>query len=277
MSIYEFQQLVGQEHIPILEGSLLMVKNIVEPTLKLSRWVAEIDSLALSAAEQIADIKRPEDKIVSLANWLFGPQGAGFTGNRRFYGDPRNSFLNQVIERKLGIPITLSIICLETAARLGIPLMGIGLPGHFLVGGYIEGKELPILIDPFNQGKSLTIEECSKLVFHTTGYQGDFQTEWLQPTPPKMILIRVLNNLRVAFMRQEDWKASILVFQHLQLLEPHQATHYRDEGLVHYHIQHYHQTSVLLEKYLALEPNAKDVDLIKTMVGQRLTQWARLN
>ncbi|MFT7586167.1 MAG: regulator of sirC expression with transglutaminase-like and TPR domain [Cellvibrionaceae bacterium] len=277
MSVSYFQQLVKQEPVPLLEASLLLVKNIVDPGLDLNKWIAEIDSLAREAAGHIADFDTEEDRMLMLATWLFGPHGAGFSGNRRHYGDPRNSFLNEVLERKLGIPISLSIIYLETAERLGISLTGIGLPGHFVVGGIIKKGKPPILIDPFNHGKRLTLEDCTQLISQTTGYRGVFQAEWLQPTSSQMILIRVLNNLRIAFMRQENWQSAILVFKHLQILQPKQTTYYRDEGLIHYHIQQYHQSSILLEKYLELDPNAKDLDMIKKMVGEQLTRWARLN
>ena len=277
MSISRFRRLVNQKKFSLFEAALLLVRNIVDPNLDMERWTAEIDSLAMTAADHIIDADSAEDKILVLAEWLFGPDGAGFKGNRRHYGDPRNSFMNEVLDRRLGIPITLSIILMETAERLGIELTGIGLPGHFVVGGYIQNNSLPILIDPFNQGRQLTLEDCTQLISQTTGYRGTFQEEWLEPTSPQLILIRVLNNLRIAFMRQESWQPAILVFKHLQVLQPEQATHYRDEGLIHYHIQQFHQAAILLEKYLELESNPKDIDLIKSMVGENLTNWARLN
>ena len=277
MSISYFRRLVDRKEFSLFEASLLLVKNIVDPDLDLEKWSAEIDTLATYAADHISEVHGIEDKILLLADWLFGPDGAGFKGNRRYYGDPRNSFLNEVIDRRLGIPITLSIIFMETAERLGISLTGVGLPGHFVVGGYVQEGDPPILIDPFNQGKHLTLDDCSQLISQTTGYRGAFREEWLEPTPPKLILIRVLNNLRIAFMRQESWQNAISVFKHLQILQPEQATHYRDEGLIHYHIKQFHQAAILLEKYLELEPNPKDIDLIKSMVGEKLTDWARLN
>ena len=281
MSIPKFQKIVKHHPVPLLEASLLLVKNIVDPSLDIDYWVLEMDSLAQKATTCLAGIESHEESVATLSDWLFGMEGAGFKGNKRHYGDPRNSFINEVLQRKLGIPITLSVILIETADRLGISLFGIGLPGHFVVGGYADEdryrKNRPILIDPFNHGKQLSLEECSQLIAHTTGYKGPFQEGWLQPTPTIMILIRMLNNLRIAFMRQENWEMAILVFKHLQILQPKQATHYRDEGLIHYHIQQYRQSSVSLEKYFELEPNAKDIGMIKTMVGEQLTRWAQLN
>ncbi|MFK7803711.1 MAG: SirB1 family protein [Anaerolineae bacterium] len=278
MSLSRFHQLINQDHPPLLEASLLLVKNIVDSTLDIEQWTAAIDDLAADASEHVSVADDVATQALDLADWLFGTAGAGFQGNRRHYGDPRNSFINQVVERKLGIPITLSIILIETAARLEIPLVGIGLPGHFVVGSQqVEVDGWPLLIDPFNHGKQLKRDDCAQLIAQTSGFQGQFQEEWLQPTSSKYILIRVLNNLRIAFMRQEDWASAILSFKHLQILDPEQASHYRDEGLVHYHIKQYLQASTLLEKYSELEPEAKDIDMIKSMVSEQLTKWAKLN
>lgn len=277
MSIAHFRQLVAQENFSLLEASLWLAKNIVEPDLDFERWEIMIDSLAHEAADHIDEAGDTEAKILRLANWLFGPSGAKFRGDRQYYGDPKNSFLNNVLEQRLGIPITLSIVLLETAARLGIQLTGVGLPGHFVVGGYIHDNRPPLLIDPFNQGRQLTIEDCTQLIAQTTGYRGVFQKEWLEPTPPRMILVRVLNNLKIAFMRQENWPFTIAVFKHLQILQPWQPAHYRDEGLIHYHIKQFRQAVMVLEKYLELEPEPADLDLIRSMVDEHLADWVRLN
>ncbi len=279
MSIQKFRFLVENDQIPLLESSLLMVKNIVDPTLEINTWVSEMDDLAKAAAESIDQYAETQNQMHALTNWLFNPQssGAGFTGNRKQYGDPRNSYLHEVLKRGLGIPISLSVVCIEVGKRLSLNFEGIGLPGHFVVGGYINQTSPPLLFDPFNSGKHLTQDECAKLVAHTTGYFGTFQEEWLQPTSTKMILVRMLNNLRVAFMRQEHWHESIEVIRHLRILQPAVPTLERDEGLIHYHVKNFPEASMLLESYLSQSPEADDVELIKTTIGGDLDAWAKLN
>ncbi|MEM8858920.1 MAG: tetratricopeptide repeat protein [Chloroflexota bacterium] len=279
MSMIKFQQLIRRRKIPLLETALVLDKNIYEPNLDIQEWIFVVDDLAEDALKVLGPISNKVEGVLNLGEWLFGPDpdGGGFKGNRRQYGDPRNSYMHEVLQRRLGIPISLSIIFIEVASRLDLQLSGIGLPGHFVVGGKIDGSSFPILLDPFNNGVRLSMQDCAALVAQTTGFSGRFEEEWLEPISSKLTIIRVLNNLRVAYMRVEDWDHSIKVIKHLQLLQPENGSHFRDEGLIHYHLGKFHQASTLLEKYLELEPNAQDIDLIKRTIGEKMTQWVRLN
>lgn len=274
-----FRQLIRRKQIPLLETALIVDQNIYAPDLDIQSWIFKVDDIAYEAFAALDHLTQPAERIIGLANWLFGPDpdGARFKGNRQKYGDPRNSYIHKVIQRRLGIPISLSIIFIEVGARLGLNLSGVGLPGHFVVGGYIEESSLPILLDPFNNGVKLTMQDCAALVAQTTGYTGQFEEAWLEPISTKLIIIRMLNNLRIAYMRVEDWDRSINVINHLQLIQPENGSHFRDAGLINYHVGRFHQASLLLEKYLELEPQANDVDLIKTTIGDKMNQWVRLN
>lgn len=256
-----------------------MVANIADPTLEMGEWVRQIDSISEEAKGYLNNFYTAEERLSALPKWLFDPKmgGPGFSGNRKQYGDPRNSYINEVLTRRLGIPITLSIICIEVAKRLSMHFEGIGLPGHFVVGGFLGGEKLPILFDPFNQGQIISQDECAKLVSHTTGYIGKFEESWLEPTSHKLILIRMLNNLRVGFMRLEQWSQAIDVIRHLRILQPDLPAHLRDEGLIQFHIQNYWESSLLLEEYLSAKPDADDVGLIKSTVSQLFEQHAKLN
>lgn len=279
MSMDKFRQLITPQRIPLLETALVIDKNIYAPDLNVQNWVYRVDDMADDAFKMLEHLEQPAEKIVGLAHWLFGPDpdGAGFKGNRQQYGDPRNSYIHEVIQRRLGIPISLSIIFIEVGARLGLKLAGIGLPGHFVVGGYAGDSNLPILLDPFNNGVRLTMQDCATLVAQTTGYTGQFEQGWIEPISTRLTITRMLNNLRVAYMRVEDWDRSINVIKHLQLLQPNNGAHYRDAGLIYYHVGRLQQASLLLEKYLELEPQANDVALIKTTIGDKINRWVRLN
>lgn len=261
----------------MLETALILSKNVATPNLDIPHWISEVDGLAQQAAAYVPAGVSEREKMTALMNWLFDPHtdGAMFAGNKKFYGDPRNSYIDQVIGRRLGIPITLSVVCIEVAKRIGLRFEGIGLPGHFVVGGYIDGMPLPILFDPFNNGKHITTEECAKLVERTTGYVGTFEEEWLQPANSTLIIIRMLNNLRVAFMRQENWPEAIAVLRHLQIIQAELPAHWRDEGLIHFHLGDMRKASELLEDYLSQKPH--DADYIKSNIGPEMEKWAKLN
>lgn len=277
MSIQQFRYLTSKPDVPLLETALLISKNIATPDLDIPYWVEEIKDIAGRASENLPSNLSGREKMTAVVNWLFDPHAAGeaFSGNKKYYGDPRNSFINEVLHRKLGIPITLSIVCVEVTTRLGLNFQGIGLPGHFVVGGYLEGEKLPVLYDPFNNGKHITTQECAKLVERTTGYLGTFEEEWLQPASNSLIIIRMLNNLRVAYMRQENWAEAITVLRHLQLIQAELPAHWRDEGLIHYHLGNFHKASELLEEYISQNPH--DADYIKKNIGPEIEKWARLN
>ena len=141
-----------------------------------------------------------------------------FRGNSATYQDPRNSYLNEVIERRLGIPISLSVIYIAIAQDLGLPAHGVGLPGHFIVGIRDNGDE--IYIDPFHGGVRLFQADCVQLVREATGISGAFQPEWLKPVSPVVILTRMLNNLRNIYLHQADWTHALAVVERLRLLQP---------------------------------------------------------
>jgi regulator of sirC expression with transglutaminase-like and TPR domain len=133
------------------------------------------------------------DDLAALLSALFGEDGMGLRGDVEGYADPENSFLDQVIDRRRGIPITLSILAMAVGRRVGVPLVGIGMPGHFLV----RHEGLPrVMIDCFAGGRRLTSGDCEAIVQQIHGPEAGFDLAWLDPTPPRDIVVRVLTNLR---------------------------------------------------------------------------------
>src|SRR4029077_10697173 len=129
---------------------------------------------------------------LALAEFLF--QDLGFGGDRLDYYNPRNAYLNEVLDRRLGIPISLAVIYLEIGQRLRLPVAGVGLPGHFIVA--VDDPAGPVYLDPFQGGGGLTVEDCARLVQQASGHTGAFDPRWLTPTAPGEIVARMLNNLR---------------------------------------------------------------------------------
>jgi regulator of sirC expression with transglutaminase-like and TPR domain len=190
-----FTRLVQQpeESVRLDEGALLIAAHAY-PDLDVDAQVARLDELAASC---------PEPTVDGVVDHLFGT--VGLRGNTDDYGDPRNSYLNDVLDRRLGLPITLSVVVLEVGRRLGVPFVGIGLPGHFVV----RHEGVPrVLLDPFEGGRQLTPTECAERVADIYGDAVAFTPALLQPVGPRAILARMLANLKQRFTITGDGVAA---------------------------------------------------------------------
>lgn len=185
-----FQRLVqGSEAGVRLDEGALLVAAHAYPGLDVDAELARLDELAATC---------PAD-FDGLRTHLFGT--LGFRGNAEDYGDPRNSYLNDVLDRRVGLPITLSVLVLEVGRRLGVPLVGIGLPGHFVV----RHEAVPrVLLDPFECGRLLTPEDCAERVEAIYGPAVAFAPAMLQPVGTRAILARMLANLKQRFTLTGD-------------------------------------------------------------------------
>src|SRR5262249_8416488 len=152
----------------------------------------------------------------------------GFRANRTNYYDPRNSFLNDVLERKKGIPITLSVVYLEVARRAGLELRGVGFPGHFLVK-CAEGEE-EIVIDPFDKGEVRTVEDLQMLLDGLYGGKVALRPEFLAPVTHRQIVQRMLNNLKGIYLSEENLLKALSAAERLVILQPSSAPEIRDRG-----------------------------------------------
>src|ERR1019366_888923 len=166
-------------------------------------------------------------QIQGLCRYLFHEMG--FRGNPREYYDPRNSYINQVLERRTGIPITLSAVTMAVGERAGLNLVGVGLPGHFIVKAVDNDQE--VLIDPFHGGRILSRDDCENLVHQATGVAFEATALALQPLPLGLIVLRMLGNLKSIYAKVEDWPRSIRVMERLRLLSPQDVVLRRDLGL----------------------------------------------
>jgi regulator of sirC expression with transglutaminase-like and TPR domain len=153
----------------------------------------------------------------------------GFRGNTKDYYDPRNSYLNEVLERRMGIPITLATVAIGVGARTGLDVRGIGLPGHFIAKVVEEGEE--ILIDPFHGGRFLSHSECAILVQQVTGTPFTVTPEQLEATPLLLILVRMLSNLQGIYNQQHDYPRCVRVLQRRRQLQPQQSQLRRELGI----------------------------------------------
>ncbi len=268
-----FREAIQSEQVDLPVAALLFSREIAYPNLDLTQSLALLDGLA-SWARQLID---PEKPLIiqtrALAGFLF--DRFGFRGNTADYEDPRNSYLNEVLERRLGIPISLSLLFITLAQEVGIPAYGIGLPGHFIVG--IRDPLGNLFLDAFNGGQMLTLNDCSRLVKLSTGYSGELRNEWLAPVRPLDLLARMLNNLRIIYINRGSWLKALAVVEHLRMLQPDEPQHLRDLGLVHQESGSLRLAIRYYEQYLARLPNAPDAEAIRANLQITAQRLGRLN
>jgi regulator of sirC expression with transglutaminase-like and TPR domain len=254
--------------IDLAQAALLFARDAypdLDPTPylhQLDEWAEDIQS----------DIAASIDPLATLNRFLF--DDLHFQGNRRFYNDPRNSYLNQVIDRRLGLPITLSVVYIEVARRVGLPVEGVGLPGHFIVR-HLD-RDGVRYFDPFHQGRLLTSDDCRNLVVDLSNGALEFQTAMLEPVDARHILTRMLNNLKNAYVQEQHFAQAVPVVERLLDLEPDAAVHVRDLGLLHYQLDQYGSALQALHRYVALTEAAPD-DPIQQVIAHLQVQIARLN
>lgn len=188
-AIAHFARLVATDEPPLDEAALTM-SSVLQPDLDVVEWLAALDELAAGC---------PSPTREGVAAHLFG--SAGFVGDRASYGDWRNSCLDHVISIRRGIPITLSVVTIEVARRLGVPLVGIGMPAHFLVG---DPADPTWFLDAFDGGRVLDRDGCQELLTTTSRGQVPWRESHLDPTPTRAIVARMLNNLKAGFVQRRD-------------------------------------------------------------------------
>ncbi len=190
----------------------------------------------------------------------------GFHGNRDAYHDPRNSFLNDVLDRRTGIPITLSVVYIEVGRRAGMDLVGVGLPGHFLVG--CAGRD-DLYVDAFSEGALLARADCA-VRLRELRPGTVFRSEFLEPVGTRLILTRMLNNLVDIYMRHQRFPKALMAVEMLLCLRPGELEWLRQRALVHYLLKNYSRAIADLESYLAQAPEAADRgDMLKQLADLR--------
>jgi regulator of sirC expression with transglutaminase-like and TPR domain len=239
--------------IPLAETALLMACEEY-PQLEISPYLDQLDSMAAAVRSKMRSSDSPLQTIDRINNVLFDE--LGFKGNRENYYDPRNSFFNDVLERRVGIPITLSAVYLEVARRLPFPISGVGLPSHFLVKYSDRTQE--IFLDPFNYGSIITREDCARKLTESFGRSVEFSDRFLDSVTPRQILMRMLNNLKAIYVDTRAFAKSLAMVDMLLLIEPEDPVQYRDRGLLHRQLRHFSRAATDLEKYLKMAPEARD-------------------
>ncbi len=241
------------------------------PDLDVAAYLARIEDLAVEVARCAGVDAGLYRSLAALNHVIFTEHG--FRGNRDDYFDPKNSFLNQVLERKLGIPISLSVLYLEVGQRVGLNLAGVGFPGHFLVK--YSGQSEEIVIDPFGGGEVRSRSDLDRMLREVYGRNVGFAPEFLAPVSKKQILKRMLANLKAIYHKKNDMVKMLLVLDRLIILDPAAAEEVRDRGLLYLRLECFTQAREDLQTYLRLAPKAEDASSIREKVvslGNQVTQ-----
>jgi regulator of sirC expression with transglutaminase-like and TPR domain len=238
----------------------LLIAQVEHPQLEPAREMERLDALAARAGG--GDVHR-------LRRFLF--EDEGFAGNAGDYYDPRNSCLNDVLDRRLGIPITLSVLAMEIGRRNGLTVHGVGLPGHFMAaaGG--------VLFDPFNGGAVVSRAEAGAVVARVLGRPVPLEDAHFTPVPKAQILLRMLANLRRVYVDREEWAKARAVMERLMLLDPDAPGHVRDYGTVLMKEGHFMRGAAQWERYLERHPTARDAERVKAQLTEIRRAIASLN
>ncbi|MBF2066940.1 MAG: SirB1 family protein [Calothrix sp. C42_A2020_038] len=255
----EIQQ--ADEYIDLAKASLYIAQEEY-PNLDCEEYLNALDTMAFELQERLPDTRYPMRVLKCINNYLY--EDLGFAGNSQNYYDPRNSFLNDVIERRLGIPITLALVYLEVARRIDFPMVGVGMPGHFLIRPDIP--EMDIYVDAFHGGEILFAQDCEIRLSQIYQQPVQLQPEHLPTVSKSQFLMRLLSNLKHIYLNQQELEQALAAVERIILLAPNSIIDIRDRGLLSYQLGRFTQATQDLETYLHQQPDARDASVIRRLL-----------
>jgi regulator of sirC expression with transglutaminase-like and TPR domain len=241
------------------------------PGLDEDAYLSELAGMAHEAKRYLSGSL--EARTRGLCRYLF--HDCGFRGNVQDYYDPRNSYLNEVLDRRTGLPLTLSVVAIAVGARAGLAVAGVGLPGHF-VAKAVSGED-EILFDPFHGGRLLTREQCELLIEQVTGTPFRATPKALQAVAAGPFVLRMLTNLKGAYLRLGDFPRAVRVIDRLRQLDPADMVQQRDLGVSLMRAGNAGRAIDALSAYLAARPNASDAELVSQLLTQARGEVAKWN
>jgi regulator of sirC expression with transglutaminase-like and TPR domain len=258
-----FYQVIHQPEINLAEAALYIAQEEY-PALDPDAYLNALDIMAKEVQERLPTERYPLRIIRVINQYLYND--LGFTGNTTDYYDPCNSFLNQVIDRRTGIPITLSLVYLEIARRVDFPMVGVGMPGHFLIRPALEDVE--IYIDPFHQGEVLFTHDCQERLAQIYGQSVELQPASLEPISPQQFLARMLTNLKHIYIQRSEIQKCLAAIERILLIFPEAAEELRDRGILYYQLGRWTEACQDLESYLTNRPQAEEIVLIRQLLNR---------
>jgi len=257
----EIQQ--SDKHINLAKAALYIAQEEY-PRLDPQEYLNALDTMAGELRERLPPEYYPLKVIQTINQYLY--DDLGFQGNKNNYYDPCNSFLNDVIDKRQGIPISLALVYVEIAQRINFPMEGIGMPGHFLIRPQVPDME--IFVDVFEKGEIMFGEDCQEKLTEIYQTPVTLQPEFLAPVTKKQFLMRMLNNLKYIYLNQQDLEKALAAVERIVLLFPEFVAEIRDRGLLSYQTGRFTQAIRDLETYLVKFPQARDADMIRSLLTQ---------
>lgn len=234
------------------------------PQLLPDPYLRRLDILAERVHDRLDIETAPLVVLQELSRVMF--QEEGFRGNAEAYYDPRNSFLNDVLDRRVGVPLTLSVLYLEVGWRLGLPLQGVNFPGHFLVR--YDGEAVKLLIDPFQGGEIRFEDQAQELLDRVYGGTVSLQPSYLRPAGRKDILVRLLSNLKGIYLNARDDQRALAATERILLVRPDAAEEVRDRGMLLARLGFADEALQELREYLTRVPAADDAERVRLLIRE---------
>lgn len=260
-----FYQEINQpdEQIDLAKAALYIAQEEY-PDLDPAEYLNALDTMAAEVEERLPAERYPMRVIQSINQFLY--DDLGFMGNIQDYYNPRNSYFNDVIERRTGIPLTLALVYLEIARRVGFPMVGIGMPGHFLIRP--EFQDVGIYVDAFNRGEVLFDQDCEDRLTQIYQQPVKLQPVFVAPVSHRRFLTRMLTNLKMIYLDRKELPKALSMVERVLMLFPDAPVELRDRGLLYYQLGRWTEASRDLELYLAMLPHAEDAGVIRQLLKQ---------
>lgn len=268
-------QHAADHEISLLSAALLVAKDEY-PALSCSAYEHRMDEYAARLSATLPAQATETQRLTGLNAFLF--EELGFAGDERDYFDPRNSYLNDVLDRRLGNPISLAIVQIALAERLGLPLEGVSFPGHFLVRMPLDDGI--VVLDPFHRGRTLDLPELRRRArSELSAREVDDQrlAHLLEPASRRAIVARMLRNLRLAYVENAAWDKALRCTDRIVMLDPLDVAECRERGNLYLKLGHHRAACDDFRRYLALVPQADDADEIMAQLIASSSQAGRLH
>ena len=259
--ISEWNLFVNNDNYSLIEKCLKLAQILEYPELDITNEIDSIKELGLKFRDRLVESKNPTYVISLLNEFLFDVEK--FQGDLDDYYNPKNNFLNYVLDRKTGIPITLSILYTEIAKYANLDLKIVGFPSHVIV----KYKE-EMILDPFNRGRLLEIEDLQEILYQNYGDSVEFEAEYLNQISEEKILVRMLRNLKNSYTDSFAYDMAILCNKMILGIVPHSVDEIRDMGILEDKLGNYENAVKFLNTYLEKDPNAEDVDFVLELIRE---------
>jgi regulator of sirC expression with transglutaminase-like and TPR domain len=262
----------GDQAVDLALVNLEMARDVY-PDLDIPAFMGRIEALA-GRVDERCPVGSRERHVIGQLNWVLFVEEE-FRGNVEDYFDPGNSYLNEVLDRKLGIPISLSVLYLAVASRVGLSLAGVNLPVHFLLR--VTGAPAPLLVDPFHGGRTLDLDSCERFLSRLLGRPYRLHADEVAPCDASTTVSRMLRNLKSIYLERRDYASALPVCRRLSALNPHDLAEVRDWGTASLQANHPGESLGPLERYVVERPDAPDVESIRSLLKAARREVAHRN